>query len=347
MAHEHHHHGPACEHHHEHHHEDDTYYLDQLCLVALSGAFGAVCLSLYFVQRHILERMLAEPFHLYVLLSGIVLMILTVLRAMSLWSSVGQNHEPAHDHNHAHPHNHDHAHDHDHGPACEHHHDHDHSVGHTHEQSHEHQHHHAGHTHGHDHDHGWAPWRYVVLLIPVILFLLGLPNRGPGVGTGKADLSLVQDTKQEAIDSAVVIAAVPVSWTPLALTGAWYEHTSVGPAKPADFKTLLDAASNSYHRDLWLNKAVKVRGQFRPTEIDTMAHLIRFKMQCCAGDAIAVPIPILSKEPISGVKRDDWIDVTAKVEFRQRGMSYVTVLQISGRQALVPSAPDPRPYLPN
>ena len=30
----------------------------------------------------------------------------------------------------------------------------------------------------HGHDHGWAPWRYMVLAIPVFLFFLGLPREG-------------------------------------------------------------------------------------------------------------------------------------------------------------------------
>src|SRR5262245_10474480 len=29
-----------------------------------------------------------------------------------------------------------------------------------------------------DHDHGWAPWRYAVLVLPVVLYSLGLPNKG-------------------------------------------------------------------------------------------------------------------------------------------------------------------------
>src|SRR5438445_166391 len=68
-----------------------------------------------------------------------------------------------------------------HGPAC----GHDHAPGETcaHEPDLEHHEHHigkaVGHHHDHDeadHDHGWAPWRYVVVLVPIILFLLGLPN---------------------------------------------------------------------------------------------------------------------------------------------------------------------------
>ena len=42
------------------HEESETYYLDQLCLIALSGAFGGVCLTLYFWQVPMLNLMLGS-----------------------------------------------------------------------------------------------------------------------------------------------------------------------------------------------------------------------------------------------------------------------------------------------
>ena len=53
-------------------------------------------------------------------------------------------------------------------------------CGHDHAHSHSHAHSHA---HMEDegeeqHDHGWAPWRYMVLAIPIFLYFLGLPREG-------------------------------------------------------------------------------------------------------------------------------------------------------------------------
>ena len=56
---------------HEHSHEEDSYYLDQLCMVTLSAAFGGICLALYFWKTAMLNDMLGQQFHLFVLLSGI------------------------------------------------------------------------------------------------------------------------------------------------------------------------------------------------------------------------------------------------------------------------------------
>src|SRR5262249_19119922 len=149
-----------------------------------------------------LNNMLAPQFHLYVLLSGIALVTLALLRGFALWVQVGKEKEHAHDHDHEHVHDHGHEHhDHDehfheHGAACTHDHAHDHGHDHEHHVGHAHAHHHHHDHDAADHDHGWAPWRYVVLLVPVILFLLGLPSKGPQAGQTKPIFT--QETAKEA-----------------------------------------------------------------------------------------------------------------------------------------------------
>jgi hypothetical protein len=166
---------------HVHDADNDAYYLDQLCLVGICATFAGVCLVLYFWQTDMLKLLLADQFHLPVLLSGVGLLVLAVVRSVALWREAGARAQVA---SHAH-HHHDHEHEH-------HHHDHNHEhCGHTHDHAHapgvphDHAHHHHDHDHGHDHS--WAPWRYVVLLIPIMLFLLGLPNRGLTVQTAHLD----------------------------------------------------------------------------------------------------------------------------------------------------------------
>jgi hypothetical protein len=166
----------------------------------------------------------------FVLWSGVGLLVLVVLRAVAVWRSVGDPslrdlHE-GHDHGYAHhpamhPHPHDHDHDHDHGTCGHdhghhhHHHGHEEAVtaqapaagavhhGHTHTHDHDHAHDHS-HSHDDDHGHGWAPWRYAVLLVPVALFLLGVPNEGRAV---KAIEHV--DTTQEAKNYAAILALGP------------------------------------------------------------------------------------------------------------------------------------------
>jgi uncharacterized membrane protein YraQ (UPF0718 family) len=134
--------------------------------------------------------MLHEKFHIWVLAGGLSLLALVVLRAVAVWRSVDEEA--------SHAHSHDHDHDHGDGPCC----GHDHDHPHHHDHGHGHHHHHEGpataiqpapgtltlasepatshaphaHHHDHGHEHGWAPWRYVVLLLPVVLYFLILSN---------------------------------------------------------------------------------------------------------------------------------------------------------------------------
>jgi hypothetical protein len=152
---------------HTHSHDDRAYYLEQLCTIGTCGALGVVAILMYRWQW---LGILAEAFHLPVLLGGIALLVIVAIRAVALWKAVGAR--AAHEH---HPHEQEHEHcDHDHGHEhC----DHDHEHGHDHAQHHHHHDHGHAHAHEHDHDHGWAPVRYIVLLLPVTLFLLGMPNQ--------------------------------------------------------------------------------------------------------------------------------------------------------------------------
>src|SRR4030081_3671803 len=103
-------HGHTHAHDHDHphphtHDEPDSYFIDQLCMVGLSGAFGVICLCLWFWQTEMLKNLLAVQFHLYVLLSGIALVVISFTRGWILWR---QSRDPAfvpgHDHDHAHQH---------------------------------------------------------------------------------------------------------------------------------------------------------------------------------------------------------------------------------------------------
>src|SRR5262245_65756 len=156
-------------HSHDHHHDPNAYYTEQLCTIAICGALGGIAVALYATNG--LNVLLAEGIlRDSVLAGGIALLVLVSIRAVALWISVGK--APAHEHHHDHNHNHDHdccGEDHEHAVTTaaqglplvtdaghEHHHHHDHS--------------HGGHSHDHDHDHGWAPIRYIVLLVPVLLY---------------------------------------------------------------------------------------------------------------------------------------------------------------------------------
>src|SRR5919201_6387961 len=94
-----------------HSHADDqsSYYLEQLCTIAISGLLGGVCVMLWY--HGLLSLILNVKFHQPVLWGGIALLVLVVLRAVTLWVAVGRT--PGH-HHHDHEHDDEHCHDHSH-----------------------------------------------------------------------------------------------------------------------------------------------------------------------------------------------------------------------------------------
>ncbi|MBI3408309.1 MAG: hypothetical protein HY040_08130 [Planctomycetes bacterium] len=330
------------EHVHEHVHDhhsggDDSYYIDQLCMVAISGAFGTVCLALYFWQTKMLELLLGPQFHIYVLISGIILVALAVLRAGALWAQVGK--AP-----HAHQHSHDHEPDHEHAPgeACNHehgHHEHEHQI-----QTHAHSH---GHAHGHshdqshaDHDHGWAPWRYVVLLLPIVLFLLGIPNKPPALAESR------REDYTASAEIAGLAAAGSDRWAQFCLVLAYFADSSKEESRPIDFMTLKNAADTKSMREYWDKEMITVRGQYQPSATnDRIFNLVRFKINCCFNDAIPISIPMRCRESLPNIKSGEWVQVRGRVQFQRTGNSFVTIVSAPTSKDVQLDAPDPQPWV--
>ena len=196
---------------HDHDHNDSTYFLEQLCTIGVCGALGGVVIIMWYIPNGLtflgpqFQAPLGQPWLSPVLWGGVAVVTLVLIRAVAVWISVGRP-VKAHDHNH----DRDHGHDHDH---CGHGHAHcDHEEGimaapapdrvmsslavprepgiHDHDQDHSHDHDHTHeHVHDHGHDHGWAPWRYIILLLPVGLYFLGLiPAAFSNLGTIRTDI---------------------------------------------------------------------------------------------------------------------------------------------------------------
>ena len=207
-------------------------------------------------------------------------------------------------------------------------HDHGHHA-HDHGHDHKHDHAHADHSHE-DHDHGSAPWRYVVMLVPVILFLLGLPNKGPSVGRlhGDARDGGARNYRRSA--------------------------TSVSDADtdadPVEFKRLFDSPATSESRFDNADHVVKFRGQITVNPTDPrFFQIVRFRGACCAADAQPLPILCVSKQPITEFKRDAWVEVRGKVQYAQVADSSPPTFRlrvlVSSADKVASCPPDPNPYI--
>jgi hypothetical protein len=335
-------------HSHDHNHDASAYFTEQLCTLGICGVFGAIAVALYATGG--LNVLLAQGILRHsVLAGGIALLVLVLVRAVTLWFAVGKP-VPAHVHDHDddccdHDHDHEHAiaerplspgsafhHHHEHaiseqplmGAAMAHHHDHDHSHGHGHDHS------HGGHDHSHDH--GWAPIRYVVLLIPVMLyFLVGL----------------------EALTASGVESFDPNVSFP----------TSKGFMGTLGFRELDVAKDSESGRKYYEGKVAQITGMLVPSPSDRWFTLQRLKIRCCAADAVPLnAVVLIDESQVKDLPPEErslnfqalnrkWVEVTAQIQFQQGPNGWMAVLVVRPTPEMpitklirqIP--PDPDPYL--
>jgi hypothetical protein len=310
-------HGHTHDHSHGHHHAGSDYYLQQLLTIFICGAFGVVGLLMYFVPAGPgvtdndgnpltkLGVLLSPGFHPWVLAGSGILLAVTVVRGVALWRMAGAGQHAHHDHHH---------HDHAPGEACNHpshahdHHHHDHKPGETCD--------HPSHAHGHDHgdhsaddhSHGNIYWRVVVLLFPVVIYLMGLPN-----GTF-SDKHLIDRLGSNTV-------------------GELGEEADRGSAE-VGFETLATAAYSEPNRELYRGKTVSVNGQFKRLS-DRQFTLFFFKQTCCAADqvplkAVCVVQPGDDVELLKSIPDAKKVSVTGRIQFTQDSSTgeWLTVIRV-------------------
>jgi hypothetical protein len=192
-------------------------------------------------------------------------------------------------------------------PASAHHHDHaagccDHQHGHDHN--------HGVEGDAHDHGNGWLPIKCVLLLLPVALFFLNLPN-----GAFSASYSTV-DRK-----------AVNLGTPPEEKDGEKINY-QVG------FLELQKAFQNPDKREALEGQTVQLSGRYFGIAEDQFT-LVRYKMNCCAADAIPLNaiikiVPTPGQERLARLDEDklkgQWVRVTGRVKFIQDGKAFRTAI---------------------
>jgi len=320
-------------HSHNHGHDQSAYYTEQLCTIGICGALGGVAVALY--VQGTLANLLAKGFlQVSVLVAGICLLLLVAVRAIALWYMAGEA---------ADGHSHEgnccgHDHDHNHGAEAHHHHDHGHEHGHEHGPGHEHVHDHSHGGPGHDHDHAWAPIRYVVLLIPVLIYFF-VPLEALSASSGFGG---------EVDTQAKLLASKGL-------------HPEIG------FKELDGAAYNKERREFYEGMIVSISGQYYPSPRGAnMFSLVRLKITCCAADARPFPAVVLVDDsqirelpasdhfPDPQALNRKWVRVTCQIQFKPRldkPDEWVTVLVVQPTKdtplykLIEQVEPDENPYL--
>lgn len=362
--------------------------LERVCSLIMAFCFGAVMVVFYLWQdpqtgfRGPLT-VLVPWIQVTVFVGGVILLLLAGLQFWQLLvggesqhlhehvldpalpvSSAG--HQPyRHDH-HAHGHAHaEHSHEHH---DCEHHHHHHH---HCHEAAHSADvqqghgpttHHH--HDHAHAHDHGWSPVKYVPLVVPLLLSVMGMPSDRQ-IQAFSQDLVQAQ-TRGYASYSGVLLdpadllnvaAVTSASWPGNALAsgllnavGIYCASQELDPGTPpqvTDLATLERIANSPVQRETWQRYPhVEVAGEFhsareQPGSGRTIFYVVQLRMACCLGDAKHVIMICATRLPLN-YQEGQWIAVRGKLDFLQMQDGWRPLMRV---WKIEPRPKPARPYL--
>jgi hypothetical protein len=297
---------------HDHHHDSaNAYRAEQLFGVALCGALGGVMALMYFngMVRYLFGP--NEAHYQRVLLGAAGLLVVVLLRAIYVWFSIEPKHL-AHHHSAA---------------GCE--------PGHYHLHFYQHREatkpapaltclplaadlpasvaHKPDRGCPHGHDTGWAPTRFLLLGLPVFLFLLGWPLQGISGGS---------DVKLSAEELSQVVGAD--------------RGGKADGVQEVTFRQLALAARDRSDREELTGQMIRVTGMYVGEDPARFA-LVRYKVTCCAADALASYVVVrinpsdqeeFQLEPAR--YQNKWVTVTGRLQFVYRFVSneYMPVLTL-------------------
>ncbi|AMV26525.1 hypothetical protein VT84_19150 [Gemmata sp. SH-PL17] len=296
------------------------YFTEQLLTILVCGGLAFVAVQLY--RYDMLRHILAPQFHLPVLIGGIAVFGLVVLRAVAVWREAGAlvpvSDDPTCQQNHIHTANCNHL------PGLP-----------------------GGETdpnlvddHGHSHDMSWMFARMLILVFPIALFSLGIPNSGlSSEAQRKAlgqDVSLdpvmlkemakAKTTKVEEESSASDGAVTRTLRTEsglmiremIAKDGTETYSVIAQGGEEMRFNTLTEAAFDADKRKSYAGQTAIMEGRFNPIVGGSGKEftLFRQKMTCCGSDAVPLKVRIVSPQAVDR-KYFDWVRVKGVVQFRQ------------------------------
>jgi hypothetical protein len=296
------------------------YFTEQLLTILVCGGLGFVGVQMY--RQDMLRHILAPQFHTPVLIGSIAVLVLVAVRAITVWREAGQL-QPVDDmmcqQNHVH------------SAAC------NHLPGLP-----------TGTTpdenlmddHGHSHDMSWVFARMLILVFPIALFALGIPNSG--FSQDKLNKMLERD-KQAAFnldpkeleamakDPASTVyessdapdgSKVRVLQTPSGLKVREVVPLSGGPAayslvseagSEMRFNELNDAAFDADKRRSYTGQTAILEGKFNRLT-DKEFTLYRLKMTCCGADAVMLKVRIIAPH-VPAVPEGEWVRVKGVIRF--------------------------------
>lgn len=293
------------------------YFTEQLLTIFVCGGLGFVGIQMY--REDMLKHILAPQFHTPVLVGSIGVLVLVAVRAVAVWREAGRLQpvdEMVCQQNHVH------------STAC------NHLPGLP-----------DGTTpdanmmddHGHSHDMSWVFARMLILVFPIALFALGIPNSGfsqdklnrmLGKDTAlnldpkeleamaKDPASTVYETSTEPDGSKVRVLQTPSGLkvrevTPPSGPAAYTLVSDAGIEMR--FNELNDAAFDEDKRRSYTGQTAILEGKFNRLS-DKEFTLYRLKMTCCGPDAVMLKVRILAPQ-VPAAREGEWVRVRGVIRF--------------------------------
>lgn len=190
-------------------------------------------------------------------------------------------------------------------------------------------------NHGHSHDLSWVMARMLVLIFPVSLYFLGLPNatysKERQLRMLGQESSIGAELLHELAKDAEVIAEKKledgsIQRTLKTKTGLRLLETRKsdgsqprlevlgGEGRRMRFNDLNDAASDEAKRQSLQGQIAILEGRFRRLG-DKEFTLFRLKMTCCAADTVPLRVRIVVSQALSGFQDFDWVEVKGQIQF--------------------------------
>ncbi|MCS6976691.1 MAG: hypothetical protein NZM31_06725 [Gemmatales bacterium] len=216
---------------------------------------------------------------------------------------------------------------------------------------------HAGHDHGpnENHAHGWSPWKYIPLVLPLVLYIgLGVPDsrmirayerdlaeqgmpRGSlrGLGGSLDAITQAQIASNQFAAGTLGNGLSPALLQAVLLSGGIateiaLEEMDVEPdARPTLGELEVIAENPLLHESYTRFSRIEVEGNFYPASADgTFFHVVRLRVACCLGDARPAMVMCTSRKPITGIAPGDWVAVQGKISFVAADRKWYPVMRV-------------------
>jgi hypothetical protein len=162
------------------------------------------------------------------------------------------------------------------------------------------------------HNRRWAPWQYVILIIPVVLYFLELPQDSPRMHTNAATrLNRDEDARPSPPNAKQQLAIAHLAGS--VIVPAFKKSRRPYRLALSELQAIARAPDS---RDDWDGQKVVVEGQLRHLP-SSDREFVLFRLQAnCGADGVTPQAFIIAPEPLQ-FQDMEWVEVEGELSFRK------------------------------